>query len=403
MRITLQMKKALVVVAVALFACLCFAAVLPFGVGTASAMELNGDEYDTVFIENMNELSAEHYFGAVEIKAQKELLYDIELNTIGYVYDFTVNGEGGYAVVLNSFGIPEAAEFFFDAVNPYSSVAADAKRIYVSSMSYAYYNDGYYWTETDLAISDEILEELREIAYLSDGSDITSSEETIYYISKNENNYNMALRHPAYFGAPGLINACAPIAGTSLVQYFDRYYDNLISNYIPGGELMGAYLYYGKSADLDTVAKQLYIDMATNVTAPGTTVNEFKTGMNVYCNRQGYSVMFNSCMNNNKLNYELAKNYMNAGQPIVLFVDGYSVSVIFDDKHYQDDVSYLNGYLAHIMTGFGYKEITYTLNNGSVRTDKYIAVASGNELRVSGYYNINYNTTIDDAYGVNIM
>lgn len=403
MKTVLQMRKVLVAAVAILLAALCCAAVLPFSSGVASAMEINGDEYDTVFIENMNELSAENYFGTVEIQAQKELLYDIELNTIGYVYDFTVNGEGGYAVVLNSFGMPEAAEFFFDAVNPYSSVAADAKRIYVSSMSYAYYNDGYYWTETDLAISDEILEELREIAYLSDGSDITSSDETIYYVSKNEDSYNMALRHPAYFGAPGLSNACAPVAGTSLIQYFDRYYDNLIPNYLPGGELMGAYLYYGKSAELDNVAKQLYIDMATNVTAPGTTVNEFKSGMNVYCNRQGYSVKFNSCMSNNKLNYDLAKNYMDAGQPIVLFVDSYSVSIIFDDKHNQDDISYLSGNLAHIMAGFGYKEITYTLNNGSLRTDKYIAVASGNELRTSGYYNINYNTTIDDAYGVNIM
>lgn len=401
MKTVLQMRKVLVAAVAILLAALCCAAVLPFGSGVASAMEINGDEYDTVFIENVNELSAENYFGTVEIQAQKELLYDIELNTIGYVYDFTVNGEGGYAVVLNSFGMPEAAEFFFDAVNPYSSLAADAKRIYVSSMSYAYYSDGYYWTETDLAISDEILEELREIAYLSDGSDITSSDETIYYVSKNEDSYNLAIRHPACTSAPGVLNACTPIAGASIIQYFDRFYKNLIPNYEPGTELMGYYFYETFGDELDALALQLYNDMGTNVTAPGTSVSQFKNGMEKYTNRQGYSIAFNSCMNGRSFNYDLSKQRIDAGEPLILFVEGYSVAMIFTEEG-NDYVTYLNGKATHAMAGFGYKEISYVLTNGQTRNDKYIAVASGNEFRTSGYFNVNFNTTIDDAYSVKI-
>lgn len=52
------------------------------------------------------------------------------------------------------------------------------------------------------------------------------------------------------------------------------------------------------------------------------------------------------------------------------------------------------------MAGFGYKEVTYTLTNGGQRQDFYITVASGFFLRKRGYFNINYNTQIDDAYAL---
>ena len=49
------------------------------------------------------------------------------------------------------------------------------------------------------------------------------------------------------------------------------------------------------------------------------------------------------------------------------------------------------------------KEITYRLTNGTMRTDEYVAVASGIGVRKRGYFNINYSTQIDEAYGINVI
>jgi hypothetical protein len=67
-----------------------------------------------------------------------------------------------------------------------------------------------------------------------------------------------------------------------------------------------------------------------------------------------------------------------------------------------DTISYLLCQATHTMAGFGYKDITYTLSGGGTRHDYYIAIASGDTARAKGFFNINYNTIIDNSYGINI-
>ncbi|MCL2798153.1 MAG: hypothetical protein FWD58_08900, partial [Firmicutes bacterium] len=56
----------------------------------------------------------------------------------------------------------------------------------------------------------------------------------------------------------------------------------------------------------------------------------------------------------------------------------------------------------HAMAGFGYNEVTYTLTNGTTRTDTYIQVATGLGSKTKGYYNIYYNTQIDECFAITI-
>ena len=82
-------------------------------------------------------------------------------------------------------------------------------------------------------------------------------------------------------------------------------------------------------------------------------------------------------------------------------MENLAVATIYAQDGYDEiNYSFLNG--SHVMAGFGYKEIEYVLNNGTTQVNYFIAVASGLSSRSRGYYNINYSTVIDDAYGINI-
>lgn len=93
---------------------------------------------------------------------------------------------------------------------------------------------------------------------------------------------------------------------------------------------------------------------------------------------------------------------VDAGEPLVLFVEDLSVAKIFALDG-NDLIDYALHYGSHVIAGFGYKAIEYTLNDGTTLTNYYIAVASGIITKSRGYYNIAYNTVIDDAYGISII
>jgi len=132
----------------------------------AYAMELDGNEYDQVFLKNIDGLAKDNYGTDIDLVAEKELLYDLNLNKLGYIYDFTVNNEHGYAIVINYTGEFEMAEVFFDAVNPYT-ISGQAIRVYVTNMTYLYYdNQNYYLAKNDMLIDSESLKELKDKLYI---------------------------------------------------------------------------------------------------------------------------------------------------------------------------------------------------------------------------------------------
>lgn len=361
------------------------------------AQELDNDECDIVFRRNVSKLY-EGDENELIVSAEKEAVYDVDLQKLGFVYDFYANGRNGYAIVIGTNGQYEAIEFFFDAKNPYASVEKEEKRIYVTTMVYlSYKEETYFFLDKKTPVDDEILQKMKEIAFYADNTVLSDESETVYFSNRSETKHELAKRHPGLVEVSGLSNACAPIAGGNLIQFWDRYKTNLIENYTPGTPIGNFYQYKEKSSTTDSVVAQLYVDMGTS--GSGTTISQFKNGISTYCTRKGYAATFISCMSGGAFSYTLAKQQLTAGRPLVLYLDTYTIAGINQSSGY-DSITYKVGSGLHVMAGFGYKEVTYTFADGTVRQDKYIAVASGFNARKRGFFNINYNTQIDDAYAL---
>lgn len=369
----------------------------------ALAKGFDGDECDEIVINNIEKLAAEHYSTDISFVAKKDPLYDISLTQFGFVYDFVINGESGYAILINTNGVYELSELFFAANNPYSNVGENEYRVYVQNMTYlSCCNGEFYVAETNEPVDEYAINIIRNYAfYASSEITITTSSESISFISKQENKKDLAARYPALSEIANYPNACGPIAGAGIIQYWDRFAVNLIPDYTPYTKIGNSYLYKESSDTLNLVVAQLYQDMGTNSIKPGTSIAQFVNGLNTYCSRQGYSVVYNSCMTNGTFDFAKTKGFIDAGQPLVLFLDTFNIVSISSDDNV-DNISYINGVGCHAMAGYGYKEIDYVLSGNTTRSDRYIAVGSGMGVRKRGYFNINYHTQIDDAFSISI-
>ncbi len=240
---------------------------------------------------------------------------------------------------------------------------------------------------------------VREETYCDSGvMPLAATSEKIYYENKSEDKFNMVLKAPCYTTSP-YTASCACVAGANVIGFYDRYDENLIPNHTAGRVVLGQYVYNLEDIYITELVKQLYEDMGTDST--GTTVRQFKDGMTKFSDRKGKTITFTSCMKNGKLDYAAAKNYMKANQPVVLFCLGYNIANLSaGDKC--DTVDYMEYTANHVMVGFGWKEVNYQLSATASAVYQYVEVASGTDGRVSGLYNVNYKTKINDAYAINI-
>lgn len=391
----LKMKKVLMVstliVSMVLLALTC--------TGVVFGMPTTLDGADEVFRNVLDQLLAEEGFGNTEVTAHKQLIYDMNLSELGYVYDFEINENDCYAIVINNDGVYEAVEVYFDSKNPYTGMIETP--IYVSNMIYLYWaEDKFYLIGSEIALSDAVVDELSSIAYYCGSGEMTNTYETVSFKSKSENAYDLAKRNPTNTEVPGLSNACVPIAGANIVQYYDRMCQNLVPNFTPGIVLAKYYLYKEKTTEMQSVTRELYNDMRTNTTGVGSSVAQFKDGMEKYSKRYGYNVEFNTCMSSNQLNYDKVKTEINNGKPVAIFSRSMSIAefITGEDK---DTIDYYNSVNPHSLISFGYKEINYTLHNNTTRLDKFMSVSTGLAQRAVGYMKIT-NALIDNAFSVRI-
>lgn len=239
----------------------------------------------------------------------------------------------------------------------------------------------------------------KDTAYCDDGISLLSETNIVVnYVDRSENKFNMVLRHPYYTTSPYLAD-CACIAGANVIGFYDRYDENLIPNHSSGYTFNEHFLYSIQDTNVTEVVRQLYADMGTDDT--GTTVTEFKNGMVTFCNRKGKTISFTSCMQNGKFDYAAAKRYMEANLPVVLFCSGYNVADMGTFDNY-DRINYYESSANHVMVGFGWKEVNYALTATSNALYQYVAVASCTGNKSNGFYDINYNTNVNDAYAINI-
>ncbi|MDE7439874.1 MAG: hypothetical protein K2N23_05155, partial [Clostridia bacterium] len=189
------------------------------------------------------------------------------------------------------------------------------------------------------------------------------------------------------------------VAGGNIVGYFDRYYEDLIPNHEAGKVVSGYYLYNFGDTYVTQAINSLYNDMGGD--GNGITEAKFKSGLQKYCSRKGLSCDFTSLKSGGKLSYDSVKSSMKSGKPVALLLNTYNVCDLGFGTQ-KDYLDYMLFNSNHVMVGFGYRDTTYTLLNGSKSNYRFIYVSTGFGDPSDGYFNMDYNTNIVSAYGVNI-
>jgi len=239
----------------------------------------------------------------------------------------------------------------------------------------------------------------------SDNGELTTVTETITYTTKEASPiYRVNNTFPAYYNKnDSLTNVCANVAGANIIGYYDRYYENLISDYVPGIKRGSNYTYYPMSTNsskIQSLIEEMYTRMGTNVQNAGTTQDEYKSGITSYVNSRGYSVTYNSVMNGTHLDINKVLQAINNGDPVSLYLSGYNITSINDtgtSVNLQKAVYTGN----HIMIVYGYQTIDYYDNNHNlIKSNTYLYVATGTTK--TGYYVLNNNGTINNAEAVHI-
>lgn len=229
----------------------------------------------------------------------------------------------------------------------------------------------------------------------------TYANETIYYTSQDViGPVTTPGKCPFYEGISGLTNACGAIAGAEIVAYYDKYFPDLIPDWVSHYSSSPKYRQQD-STYVPALMRDLYTRMRTNVDDVGVSRTDFLDGLQSYINSKGHTVSYQSIMSGSTLNYEQCKNAVNNNKVIALFVAPTDVYTVANGSNY-DNVISINIASAHIMVIFGYYELSYYNNSGLFRTDKYLCVAMGK----TGYTYMLYKadcTATQAAYIVNVQ
>lgn len=205
---------------------------------------------------------------------------------------------------------------------------------------------------------------------------------------------------PYYRQVNGMSNACGAVAGTTIVAFYDKYYENMIPDWVSYYPASGLYRLQD-SVYVPNVMWQLYDLMQTNIKDVGVSEQEFVDGLKAYINNQGYSVSMQNVVSGSTIDYQACKNAINNNKVIALLSHAGDV---YDLGEYSghDTVTPINIAGSHIMVAYGYYEINYyDGNNQLFRTDMYLKVATGLTIYDTAFYKVNPHN-LSAAYIINI-
>lgn len=389
------MKKKLLTI------CLIAALIMASLGGTIAFADVSLEECDKCFQTTVNSLLKEEDVGGDSITALRKPVYDLNLNHLGYVYEFEIYDGAGYAIIICDDGEYVAQELVTSSVSPYHTVE-DALCVYANTMAYFKSVDGKILNiESGEVVPDNLLAELKETAILYQSDDYVSNVEyetvKIYYTSRNYDNKALCQRHPQYSNPSALKGACAAIAGGNLIGYYDRFYENLIPDHEAGYTKYGNYYYNYDDTQVGKAIEELYSDM--NGTEAGISESNFISGLKKYCSKRSLSCDFSSIMSLGKISYDMVKQSTDEGKPVALLLNTYTTCDVFGYGEY-DLIDYSKYFGNHVMIGFGYGQLTYNMSDGSTQSYRFIGVATGFANPSDAFFNIDYATNIVSAYKV---
>ena len=231
-----------------------------------------------------------------------------------------------------------------------------------------------------------------------------TEQESISYYRKEESEVNLSGGLPKYYSTFSNPNDCAPVAGSIVLGYFDRKFDQLIPNFTAGRYIRDQFIYTPQNDTIVNLTNTLYNLMDTNTSGNGTAINQFKNGLQEYVQSKGRTIAYSSVMNGS-LSVQEVIDSINSGNPIVIFVVGYALvsassinSTTYVDTFHKD---IYGG--AHTMIVSGVKIVTYYNQTGGVVDSKILLnVASGYRENGVCYMMLNAYGNLDDAYSVKI-
>lgn len=238
--------------------------------------------------------------------------------------------------------------------------------------------------------------------YRGEGTHVSSTY-TVEFDSQVEHNEYFVDEAPGLYGGSLTYNDCAVTAGLNIVDFYDRYYTNLIPNYEPGAMIAGSYWYFSNSNTTLSVHSTLYEYMNTNVTYPGTSEDDFKNGLKRYVNEQGYNIAYSSIHQNAQtVNLTKLRQMINSNRVAAIFFLNYNFIFGFDVTETSRIVYQEKANASHVMMVYGYFTVDYYKNNRLFLTETYLQVASCNSMGDLGYVKLNDYGTIEDAVMITI-
>lgn len=381
-----------------LFLILCFVCFYVF-VPTSAAFADSSqyEEWDNVFYQTAEAL---RLIDARTCTITKKIIYDVYLKELGIVYEFGDENSDGYVIIIKDNGNLLVTEASDSTSSPFHDI--DGMPVYIKEFCYLEEIDGNYHSldGTKVASTANELVDLYKNHYCAIGDSLTIGANAITYVSKSEREKKLAKVIPEYYYEIRS-NACVPISAANVIAYYDRFHANLIENYVPGRGMGNFYAYREQNHTIESLIAALYDLMQTNRDCAGTTVTQFKVGLEQYCTSKGYALALSSAMSGRKLDYGFSKQQIDANKPLILFVREMEIANI-TAKESQDVYNTLYGKVAHSLSVFGYKEISYNLPDGSTLKSDFLLVSTGIKRCPKAYLNVHNRLGVDDAYIVQI-
>lgn len=224
-------------------------------------------------------------------------------------------------------------------------------------------------------------------------------DETITFSRKEEELIEFPYAVPTYYTS-SLANACGPIAGAIIVGYYDKYFEELIPDYVAYYPATGRYR-RPDATYVPALMQSLYTSMQTNVVDVGVSVSECLSGLRSYVTSKNRNIAYTD-IKTTSFNETVYKNAISNQQPSLLFCSSASL-YFFRNGTTQDELLHVVTSSSHIVVAYGYYKIKY-FNEANVnfRTDTYIKVSTGWINNSMGFLKANDTSWLDDAYVVNI-
>ena len=385
--------------------CLILSQVLFLNSAYAETNEPETENPDSVMADTLKDFT-----DSEDYEFNKRDLYDITLNKIGYVYEFTADNENGFGIVVKEGDKYAVNEFYLDADNPYDE---DEISVYAGYNKFLNYAEGDFY---DCFTGEKVLSN----KFYCGSVNLTKSESyNIYFDRKTDSEYSLTNGIPCYTSSTN-INVCANVSGANVIGYYDYYYPEMIPDF--AAYQNGKYIDQDYNQPIWDLIDNLYYLMKTDV-YQGTSVDWFKTGLTSYVNSKGRSVTYTVVSSNGTLNESAAYQDFYNQIPIVIFLNNYNIITSIYSTSSYDYIKNLYFGAMHTMVAFGYRNIYYyqnqsvrswspvwynpfryitTVQEVNTRTDKYLHVSTGNAVCDQGYIRLYDECNLDYAMAIEI-